>query len=470
MRLINLFFYNLNSFIFYHFCESLTTSLFFSMSTTSSDSDETPTRILIPREHSENAFTSDDTDSSVEIPSTTDEDDTLSDEEQPPPCPYTRYSYHDLPPGVHLPSIPFKSFTDEHLNLLKKYIEEGTLSKIHFKKCYHIKHSTFLKIYKEHDIEPPTTPRGRPKQKVPREVTQMVLDLHQKMPVGVTKTYEKFLHDMFLIQGGARASQSVCEMTSYIPESIRTQPPPSYHMFQKIFKEEGLYQYRPRGHTDIGKSRYVACTTNLIWHVDIHFIKVPGRVKLMPFYAILDDKSRYLLNYSKLRRKTAENCLCVLKDTIQMWGKPYCIWSDNGGENAGVFKEYLEEHNIKHVHTLPHSPQQNGKMEVWWKTLDRYTAADTSDERITHCINMFNDTPQKGLPRIYIQINGKNKHVHQTPVDIYFEKEGWKEGDATKWKVTKEGAPEIELEFLPDAQENEEFEEENNEAIEYDWD
>ena len=338
-------------------------------------------------------------------------------------------------------------------------------------------HRTIEKIYRQHGIEKPSSKKGRPSNEVPREVTQMVLDLHEKIPVGVTKTYEKYLYDLFIIQGDNPIPESIREMTSYIPENLRTQPPTSYHTFQKIFRDNGLYRYPERHHADVGKTRYEACTSNLIWHVDIHFIKVPNRSRKMPFYAIIDDRSRYLIAYKKLRRKTASECLEVLKEAILMWGKPFCIWSDNGGENAGIFDQYLREHNIKHVHTLPHSPQQNGKMEVWWKTLDRYTENDTSDERIEHCVNMYNDTPHRGLPKLYLNINGKYKHVHthtmgstphQNPTQRYFS-HIWKEGEETEWKILNADEVEIISNFQPEAQENKKFEEILDDNIEYNW-
>ena len=48
-----------------------------------------------------------DTDSSVEIPSITEDEDDISDENDIPPSPNRRYDYSDLPDGVDLPRRSF---------------------------------------------------------------------------------------------------------------------------------------------------------------------------------------------------------------------------------------------------------------------------------------------------------------------------------------------------------------------------
>jgi hypothetical protein len=44
---------------------------------------------------------------------------------------------------------------------------------------------------------------------------------------------------------------------------------------------------------------------------------------------------------------------------------PYSVWSDNGGEFAGEFRDEMLRWRIVHKHTEPYNPEQNGKIERW---------------------------------------------------------------------------------------------------------
>ncbi len=58
----------------------------------------------------------------------------------------------------------------------------------------------------------------------------------------------------------------------------------------------------------------------------------------------------------------------LLKKILGPYGRPLQIRSDQGKEFAGTFASFLQEHNIKHVISRPHSPWTNGRAERMVKT------------------------------------------------------------------------------------------------------
>ena len=119
------------------------------------------------------------------------------------------------------------------------------------------------------------------------------------------------------------------------------------------------------------RCRYEMSHVNVCWHGDIHYITLNNETKYL--FALIDDKSRYIINYGLFDEKTTKVVYKTLKHAIAVYGAPFIFWSDNGGENvSGLISGFLEAMHIIQTTTPPKTPQANGKIEVWWKGLDKF--------------------------------------------------------------------------------------------------
>jgi transposase InsO family protein len=61
----------------------------------------------------------------------------------------------------------------------------------------------------------------------------------------------------------------------------------------------------------------------------------------------------------------------ALIKALNLHPQPHTLISDNSSEFCGhVFQEVLKTRGITWWHTEPYTPEQNGKMERWWGTLE----------------------------------------------------------------------------------------------------
>jgi transposase InsO family protein len=165
----------------------------------------------------------------------------------------------------------------------------------------------------------------------------------------------------------------------------------------KLFEQENLLRWhRIPAPVEIPRCRYEASTTNLIWHADIHFLDVTSIVegKKPLLYAIIDDASRFIVDWCILPSKHADCTMVVARRAMEVYGRPYCFWTDNGGENRGDFRKMLIELEVFSVFTDPYSPEQNGKIERFWPLLEFNCS---SIEDVAKYIQEYNRTPHSAL-------------------------------------------------------------------------
>jgi putative transposase len=85
---------------------------------------------------------------------------------------------------------------------------------------------------------------------------------------------------------------------------------------------------------------------NQVWAMDITY--VPMKSGFMYLTAIIDLHSRYVVHWSISNTMTAEWCAQVLKDAIQMYGKPTIFNTDQGSQfTSDVFTGVLLGHEIQ---------------------------------------------------------------------------------------------------------------------------
>ena len=321
----------------------------------------------------------------------------------------------------------FWEIPDAELKKLQKNINNKKLSITEVAEQFKISRKT-LKWRMEKCGHPISKQKAGRKPKIITEETREIIKDYQKnLNYGVNKLRNKMVYD---------------SEKSTTPKQI-----PSYNTVRKVYKEEKLHKFK-RTYKKVGKTRYSACFSNLIWHVDIHFIHGD---KDKPFYALIDDYSRAIIGYKKIKNCRAKTCLKVLIRTIETNGKPFSIWSDNGPETKAEFHQYLENNNIKHIKTKPHAPQQNGKIERFWRTFESLYEKKPIDE----IISIYNESPHTSLPIKETEIAGKQYKRNMTPLEMYCcEETRWSPGKQALWKVD-DAVKEFTTEMINDIEEDE---------------
>lgn len=113
-----------------------------------------------------------------------------------------------------------------------------------------------------------------------------------------------------------------------------------------------------------------------LWHLDFHkfarrVVDSAGRWQTALALAVLDDRSRLCCHLQWYLAETAENLIHALRQAFQKRGLPRSLMHDNGAPMiAHETQNGLVRLGIVSDNTLPYSPYQNGKQEVFWATLE----------------------------------------------------------------------------------------------------
>jgi len=121
---------------------------------------------------------------------------------------------------------------------------------------------------------------------------------------------------------------------------------------------------------------YEAEYVGSLWHLDFHHgslqvLTHAGQWQRPIALGILDDHSRLCCHLQWYLSETAEDLVHGLSQAIQKRGLPRSLLTDNGPAMlAEEVADGLLRLGILHEKTLPYSPYQNGKQEVFWATLE----------------------------------------------------------------------------------------------------
>jgi transposase InsO family protein len=113
-----------------------------------------------------------------------------------------------------------------------------------------------------------------------------------------------------------------------------------------------------------------------LWHLDFHHGSRPvltpaGRWVKPLVLGVLDDHSRRVCHLQWYLDETTETLVHGLCQAFQKSALPRALMTDNGGAmQAEEFVAGLHTLGIVHEPTLPYSPYQNAKQEVFWATLE----------------------------------------------------------------------------------------------------
>jgi transposase InsO family protein len=111
---------------------------------------------------------------------------------------------------------------------------------------------------------------------------------------------------------------------------------------------------------------------NALWHLDFHsgskqVLNAKGEYVTPHLLGVLDDYSRLCCHLQWYFSESAEDLIHALTQAFQKRGLPRALLTDNGAAmTAGETEQGLSDCSITHATTLPYSPYQNGKQEVFW--------------------------------------------------------------------------------------------------------
>ena len=263
---------------------------------------------------------------------------------------------------------------------------------IHFDSIFGIKIeersiSTLKRMFRDNNITVcPKFNKGVCKQ---TQNLQQILDIYSDLHVGKNKTYE------------------ICKS-----EGIEI----SKYQINQIYKEYIWTQtiqskdVRPR-------CRYQISVVNGAWHGDIHYLYCKGEFKYI--FALIDDRSRYIVGYKIMNNKTSKNVKEVFNLSVKKYCTPLAFWCDNGGENtAMLMQKFLEKNDIKLINTAVFSPQSNGKIERFWPEIDRRTKFCQNWDEVEKTIDSFIEYYNNRIPHFGLE---KENGIHKTPAKVFFD-------------------------------------------------
>jgi transposase InsO family protein len=205
---------------------------------------------------------------------------------------------------------------------------------------------------------------------------------------------------------------------------------PSYSTLRRYMDRQGLRRSRRRkGRAGESRARerlearevrsYEAEHVQGLWHLDFHHasrkILSPSGEWVRPILlAVLDDRSSLICHAQWFLDETARSLVHGLVQAILKRGLPRALMSDNGG--AMVARETtqgLERLGILHQTTLPYSPHQNGKQEVFWGQVEgRLIAMLEGEPDLT--LAVLNQATQAWVEREYQRT--EHSETKQTPL------------------------------------------------------
>jgi putative transposase len=163
---------------------------------------------------------------------------------------------------------------------------------------------------------------------------------------------------------------------------------PSYKTVLRCMREKGWVRRQEPARPTEGQRRaaerlqrrevrsYEASHVHGLWHADFHQARVrlldeSGQWQRPVALAILDDHSRLCCHLQFYLAETAECLVHGLTQAIMKRGLPRVFMTDNGAAMlAEETRQGLARLSVDHKTTLPYSPYQNGKQEVFWAQLE----------------------------------------------------------------------------------------------------
>jgi transposase InsO family protein len=159
-------------------------------------------------------------------------------------------------------------------------------------------------------------------------------------------------------------------------------PVPSYATTRRSMKQRGWLRHKKKRssgdetHEPRETRSFEVSHVHALWHLDFHdgsrkILTAGGEWKTPKLLGVLDDRSRLCCHLQWYLDETAETLVHGLAQAIAKRGLPRALLTDNGSAMvAGETTEGLARLGIVHHTTLPYSPEQNAKQEIFWAQVE----------------------------------------------------------------------------------------------------
>lgn len=208
---------------------------------------------------------------------------------------------------------------------------------------------------------------------------------------------------------------------------------PSYVTIRRFMKDRGMYRSKKRVRGKGSPEEEVARETrsyeqpyvNALWHFDFHegkrqVLLPSGEYRTPYLFALRDDCSRLICHAQwYLDRENTQDLVHGLCQGFQKRKLPRAVISDRGAPmKAAETVEGLERLSITQELTLPRSPQQNAKIEVFWAQVEgRFMAMLEGEPVLT--LDLLNRATQAWVEQEYHHT--VHSELKKTPLQRYLE-------------------------------------------------
>ncbi|OFW23420.1 MAG: integrase [Acidobacteria bacterium RIFCSPLOWO2_02_FULL_65_29] len=210
-------------------------------------------------------------------------------------------------------------------------------------------------------------------------------------------------------------------------------PLPSYSTVRRYMQAQALLRQRRRTARDRpGSDRLAACPpprevrsyevayVGGLWHADFHHgslqvLTASGAWVTPRLLAFLDDRSRLCCHAQWYLAETAETFVHGLCQAIQKRGLARACLTDNGSPmTAAETREGLARLGVVHETTLPYSPYQNAKQEVFWAQVEGRLLAMLEGVAGELRLDLLNEATQAWVELEYHHT--RHSETKQTPI------------------------------------------------------
>ncbi len=150
---------------------------------------------------------------------------------------------------------------------------------------------------------------------------------------------------------------------------------------RQVLKSHGLLEqldssFDKKENAAKGSRRFEAGYAGELFQMDVSYIYLTG-TPVLYLVAIVDDYSRFCVGAELCHDQRGETLIGVLHNACLSHGKPRKLLTDQGSgffswsAKQTMFQQYLDEQQIEHIVSDPHSPQTQGKVERFFQTIKR---------------------------------------------------------------------------------------------------
>jgi transposase InsO family protein len=205
---------------------------------------------------------------------------------------------------------------------------------------------------------------------------------------------------------------------------------PSYTTLCRYMKDRGLTRSRRRKRRDEALAglearemrAFEVSHVQALWHLDFHegsrkVLTAAGEWQTPRLLGILDDHSRLCCHLQWYLDETAATLIHGLAQALQKRGLPRALLTDNGSAMvAAETTEGLERLGILARNTLPYTPEQNAKQEVFWAQVEgRLMAMLEGEPELT--LPLLNQATQAWVELEYHR--RKHSEIGEPPLERY---------------------------------------------------